>query len=112
MSTLRDLHLTTADYFAYLRGEASDRVTDICDEHRKDADFPWPDFLLLEVVQRKVNKGYRYRLHEDKLPAHCPILGRRVAAGRDCWCDDCPHATLDGGEENTVPFFKRYCCEV
>ena len=72
MSTLRDIHLTTADYFSYLRGEASDRVAHICNEHRNDADFPWPDFLLLEVVQRKVNKGYRYRLHEDNLPAHCP----------------------------------------
>ena len=112
MSTIKDLNLTTEDYFAYLRGTASDRVTDICDAHSGDKDFPWPDFLLLEVVQRKVNKGYRYRLREEPLPAQCPILGRKVAAGRDCWCDDCPHATLEGGEESAVPFFKRYWCEV
>lgn len=110
--TIQDLNLSPADYFAYIRGTASDRVADICDSHLDDPDFPWLSFLLLEVIHRRTNRGTRYQLRDQPLPPTCPFLDRPIAEGADCWCDDCPHATSAIQEENEVPFFKRYWCEV
>lgn len=110
--TLADLGLTPADYFAYLRGTASDRIFDLCDAHIDDPDFPWPSFLLLEVILRRTNRGTRYQLRDHPLPPTCPFMGRPLTEGCDCWCDDCPHATDAIPEHAAVPFFKRYWCEV